>query len=68
MLEVGCEFDDQSLGGVGSVMFKCKPKKILEQDPAVTAFVRVFPSRRVLRPIFKGFLQMKLNGVDKLVV
>ena len=28
-------------------MSQCQPEKILEQEPAITRFIRMFPTRRV---------------------
>ena len=53
-----------SLGRVG----QGQAQEILKQDSAVARFVRMFPAGAALVPIFKRFFQVKLNGVDQLVV
>lgn len=49
-------------------IFQSESEEILKKDSAVTRFVRVFPTRRVLVPILERLFQMKLNGIDQLTV
>ena len=59
-----------------SVAFKCsfcragkrQAQEILKQDSAVARFIRMFPAGAALVPIFKRFFEVKLNGVDQLVL
>src|SRR6185295_18151054 len=43
-------------------------QEVLEQDAAVARFVRMFPTRAALVPVFKRFLEMKLDRVDQLAI
>src|ERR1044072_8595603 len=43
-------------------------QEILEEDAAVARFVRMFPARAALVPVFKRLLEMKLHRIDQLAV
>src|SRR6185295_11956933 len=45
-----------------------KCQEVLEKDATITRVVWMLPTRAVLVPVFKRFLEMKLHGVDQLTV
>src|SRR5829696_2322658 len=45
-----------------------KSQEVFEKDTTVARLVWMFPTRAALVPVFKRFLEMKLDGIDQLTV
>lgn len=49
-------------------LFQSELKEVFEQNAAVAGFILMLPTRWILAPVFEGFLKVKLNRVDQLII